>query len=161
MSLMKPLLAISVSAALTMFCPKAQAQYDSFNAPLGFYLDYGCASQEGLEDLTVTLFTAQGGLFLASKDEDFPQFWVGSRALGPLADYDEFGEPWAWEYTFTGHSEDEALSYDIVLLDQWDSDDSEYLQVTQYVPALEGNPRAPVVLNYVCEVTGGGVNPFL
>ncbi len=163
MSLMKPSLtiSISISAALTIVCPMAQAQYESFNPPLGFYLDYGCASQEGLGSLDVRLFTAQGGLFLTSEDSDFPQFWTGSRQLGPSADYNEFGEPWAWEYAFTGNSADDALSYDIVLLDYWDSDDSEYLKVTQYPPALEGAPRAPVVLNYVCEVTGGGVNPFL
>ncbi|MBT9315542.1 hypothetical protein [Leptothoe spongobia] len=160
---MKPLLAIStsLSSALVFFCPVAQAQYDSFNPPLGFYIDYGCSSEEGLEQLDVTLFTTQGGLFLTSGESDFPEFWAGSQELGPIADYNEFGEPWAWEYQFTGSSEDEALSYDIVLLDQWNSDDSEYLKVTQYPPAFDGVPRAPVVLNYICEVTGGGVNPFL
>ncbi|MEM9486613.1 MAG: hypothetical protein AAGA83_23310 [Cyanobacteria bacterium P01_F01_bin.116] len=160
---MKQLFAISlgISSALAFFCPVAQAQYNSFNPPLGFYIDYACSSQEGLEELDITLFTTQGGLFLASGESDFPEFWAGSQELGPVADYNEFGEPWAWEYVFTGSSADETLSYDIVLLDQWNADDSEYLKMTQYPPAFDGVSRAPVVLNYVCEVTGGGVNPFM
>lgn len=160
---MKPLLALSVgiSSALALFCTAAQAQYDSFNPPLGFYIDYGCSSQEGLGELDVTLFTTQGGLFLTSEESDFPEFWAGSRGRGPVADYDEFGEPWAWTYEFTGSSMDETVSYNIVLLDQWNADDSESLTVTQYPGESNGAPRAPVELNYSCEVTGGGVNPFL
>ncbi|MEM9482625.1 MAG: hypothetical protein AAGA83_02940 [Cyanobacteria bacterium P01_F01_bin.116] len=160
---MKSLLAISISisSVLTFFCPAAQAQYDSFNPPLGFYIDYDCSSQDGLEELGITLFTVQGGLFLASGESEFPEFWASSQELGPVADYNEFGEPWAWEYRFTDSSLNKSLSYDIVLLDQWGSDDSEYLKVTQYPPEVDGAPRAPVVLNYVCEVIGGGVNPFL
>ncbi|MGD1855713.1 MAG: hypothetical protein ACFB2W_15855 [Leptolyngbyaceae cyanobacterium] len=158
---MKSLLAISmgVGSTLALFCPAARAQYESFTPPLGFYLDYGCSSQEGLEELDVTLFTTQGGLFLSSGESDFPDFWAYSEALGPVADYDESGQPWAWEYEFTGSSE--ALSYGIVLLDQWASDDSEYLKVTQYLPEVNNAPRAPIVMNYVCEVTGGGVNPLM
>ncbi|MFG6103568.1 hypothetical protein U2F10_15020 [Leptothoe sp. EHU-05/26/07-4] len=160
---MKPLLTISigVGSALVFFGSATQAQYDSFEPPLGFYVDYVCSSQEGLEDLNVELFTTQGGLFLTSDERDFPQFLGVSDELSPYADYNEFGELWAWEYEFTGSSVDEQLFYDIVLLDQWNSDDSEYLRVTQYPPELDGAPRAPVVLNYVCEVTGAGVNPFL
>ncbi len=160
---MKPLLAISIgiSSVLALFSSAAQAQYDSFEPPLGFYVDYACSSQEGLGEINVELFTTQGGLFLTSDDIDFPEFLGVSEELGPYADYNQFGEPWAWEYQFTGSSADEELSYDIVLLDQWDSDDSEYLRVTQYSPRFNGTPRAPIVLDYVCEVTGGGVNPFL
>ena len=163
MEIMKPLLAISISisSALVFFCPTAQAQYDSFEPPLGFYVDYFCINEDGLGELNVELFTTQGGLFLASDDVDFPQFLGVSEELGPNADHNEFGEPWAWEYRFTGSSADQELSYDIVLLDQWDSDDNEYLRVTQYPPEFNEAPRAPVVLHYVCEVTRGGVNPFL
>ncbi len=162
-AIMKTLLAVSISLSSVWIglCSTVQAQYDSFSPPLGFYLDYDCSNQEGLEQLSVRLLTAQGGLFLTSGESDFPQFLAASRALGPSVDYNEFGEPWAWEYEFTGRSGDETLSYDVVLLDQWNSDDSEYLRLTQYLPEFDGAPRAPVVLNYVCGVTGGGVNPFL
>ena len=158
---MKPLLTISIglSSVLALFGSAAQAQYDSFEPPFGFYMDYACSSQDGLDALNVELFTTQGGLFLASDDIAFPEFLGVSEELGPYADYNELGEPWAWEYQFTGSSEGGSLSYNIILLDQWDSDDSEYLRVTQYSPEFNGAPRAPVVLDYVCEVTGGGVNP--
>ena len=163
MGVMKLFLAISVgiSSILMFFCPVAQAQYDSFSPPLGFYIDYGCANQEGLDEMNVRLFTTQGGLFLASDESNFPEFWASSQGLEPVVDYNEFGEPWAWRYEFTGRSADEALSYDIMLLDQWGSDDTEFLNMTQYLPEIDGAPRAPVMLTYVCKVTGGGVNPFL
>ena len=109
-------IALSISAAVLSNTP-ARAQYDTFEPPFGFYLNYQCD-----EDLSAKLWTSQGGLALTL--EQSGQSLSTWALAGPVAVLEEDDKP-AWKYVFQ-HPETEYEH--IVLYDYWESDNAETLQ---------------------------------
>ena len=132
--------ALSISTVGVITAP-ARAQYETFEPPFGFYLNYQCE-----DELAVKLWASQGGLALnlAQSGQEMATWALADPVAAPgNNDY------MAWKYVFQ-HPESEDVH--IVLYDYWYSDDEEGIQIVEAT-------NDQVLDSVTCRVIGGGVNP--